>query len=156
MDNKITEKLVERYERVQFAVHKKAQLLMRGEIGEELTTEQHATLRHIKHFGPSTSTQLAEAFLVKKSAITAIINRLIDKKMITRRRDQNDRRVIYLSLTDYGEEIYKQCEDKIHALVGSFITQFEPKEIELFLNTFEKLEKILDKQILDMSEGAEK
>lgn len=151
MDTKSLQTLIERYEKVQFAVHKKAQILMREEIGEELTTDQHATLGHIKNHGPCTSSKLAEAFFVNKSAITAIINRLTDKGLITRTRNLDDRRVVYLSLTEYGEALYDRCELKVNALVATLITQFESKDIEHFLNTFEKLENILDQQIKQAS-----
>ncbi|MFC0272725.1 MarR family winged helix-turn-helix transcriptional regulator [Metabacillus herbersteinensis] len=137
------EELVNRYLKYSYSVTKKAENLIREQIGEDMTNDQHYTLRYIKQTGVCTSTELAEAFEVKKSAITAIINRLVERELIKRTRDENDRRVVYLTLTEAGEELFLKTEQKIHKLVESFISQFETTEIEAFLNTFEKLNNIL-------------
>ncbi|MFC4322172.1 MarR family winged helix-turn-helix transcriptional regulator, partial [Litchfieldia salsa] len=71
-------------------------------------------------------------------------NRLTDKELITRTRDQNDRRVVYLTLTEKGEDLFYKTEQKICKLVEHFITQFDEKEIEAFIKTYEKLSMILE------------
>jgi DNA-binding MarR family transcriptional regulator len=86
---------------------------------------------------------LAEAFDVNKSAITAIINRLADRGLIERTRDENDRRVVYLTLSVKGKELLQKTQEKVHLLVESFITQFDETEITNFINTYEKLALIL-------------
>lgn len=82
-------------------------------------------------------------FAVNKSAITAMTNRLVEKEMIQRLRDDIDRRVIYLSLTEKGKAWLAETETKIHHLVESLITQFSEEEIESFIQTYEKLANIL-------------
>jgi DNA-binding MarR family transcriptional regulator len=143
-DDKIKQ-LVDRYINVSFSVTKKAESLIIEQIGSDLTHDQHYILRYINRVGSCTSTELAEAFEVKKSAITAIITRLWEKGFIQRTRDENDRRVVYLTLTDKGNEFFKKTEERIHHLVEEFITQFEESEIEQFIETYEKLNKVLIK-----------
>lgn len=87
---------------------------------------------------------MAEAFDVNKSAITAIINRMVDRGFIQRTRDENDRRVVYLTLTKKGIEIHHKTIEKVHHLVASIITRFEEDEITNFIETYEKLDLILD------------
>lgn len=135
--------LINRYVTVSLTVNKKAESLIKGQIGDELTNDQHYILRHIYRSGECTSTELADAFEVNKSAITAIINRMVDRNLIKRTRDEGDRRVIYLTLTDAGKELFEKAEDKISALVETIITKFDEKEIQDFLNTYEKLAEIL-------------
>ena len=151
--------LIAKYEKVQFAVHKKAGMLTRELIKEEagldLTMEQHAVLRFINQTEHCTSSHLADFFMVNKSAITAIITRLADRGFISRVRDRVDRRVVYLTLTDEGSRLYNQCEEKVQELVGSFITQFEKTEIEQFLQTYEKLENLLDQKINEAGDNFE-
>lgn len=147
MDADMQNKLIRRYESVSFSVVKKVEYLMKDEISEDLTNDQHAMLRFIQNYGPCTSTALADAFFVKKSAITAIINRLNEKGLITRQRDDNDRRVVYLTLSERGKKIYNESERKIHQLVEDMITKFSDDEITSFINTYEKLSKTLDHMI---------
>jgi DNA-binding MarR family transcriptional regulator len=66
-----------------------------------------------------------------------------EKGLIQRTRDENDRRVVYLTLTEKGNELYAKTEEKIHKLVESLITRFDQAEIQQFIETFEKLNKVL-------------
>ncbi|RBP91362.1 DNA-binding MarR family transcriptional regulator [Cytobacillus firmus] len=135
--------LVDRYIAVSFSVEKKAASLVKNQIGSDLTNDQHFTLRYINQVGSCTSSELAEVFDVKKSAITAMITRMWEKGLIQRTRDENDRRVVYLTLTEKGSELYVKAEEKIHNLVESLINRFDQAEIQQFIETFEKLDKVL-------------
>jgi DNA-binding MarR family transcriptional regulator len=143
MSNKNIQQLVDRYISVSFSVNKKAESLVKDQISSDLTNDQYYTLRHIHLVGSCTSTELATAFEVKKSAITAIINRTWEKGLIQRTRDENDRRVVYLTLTDKGTELFLRTENRIHKLVESFITKFDEYEIKQFIETYEKLNQVL-------------
>jgi DNA-binding MarR family transcriptional regulator len=114
------------------------------EIGDVLTCEQHYTMRHINQVKVCTSSELATVFGVNKSAITSIINRLFEKEWIKRTRDEKDRRVIYLSLTDKGYNVFAKMEERIHRLVDSLINKFDDQEITSFLATFEKLDRLIE------------
>jgi DNA-binding MarR family transcriptional regulator len=143
MDKKTIQELIDRYVSVSFDVNKKAESLLKCQIGEDLTTDQHYILSYIQRSHECTSSELAEAFDVNKSAITAIINRLADRGLIDRTRDENDRRVVYLTLSEKGKELHLKTQEKVHLLVESFITQFDETEITNFINTYEKLALIL-------------
>jgi DNA-binding MarR family transcriptional regulator len=136
-------KLVDQYIEINFSIEKTAEQLIKGQMSGDLTSDQHYMLRHINNVQVCTSTELAEIFQVKKSAITAIITRLWEKGLIQRTRDEKDRRVIYLTLTDTGKALFEETESRIHQLVGSFIKQFDQDEIEYFMKTYEKLNKII-------------
>lgn len=143
------QQLINRYIEVSNTVTKRAEAIIRQAIDEDLTNDQHYTLRFIYQVGKCTSTELAEKFYVNKSAITAIINRLFEKGLIERNRDKNDRRVIYLSLTDKGRKLFLTVEEKIHKFVESFIKKFDDQEIESFISTYEKLSNILTSNTFD-------
>lgn len=135
--------LVERYLSVSFIVMRKAAALVKYELDEDMTNDQYYLLRYIKKKAKCTSTELASLFGVNRSAITAMTNRLVKKGLIQRTRDQNDRRVVYLTLTERGNEWIMETEEKIHKLVESFISKFSEEEIETFIQTYEKLARIL-------------
>jgi DNA-binding MarR family transcriptional regulator len=146
------QELINRYVAVSFTVNKKAESLIKGQIGDELTNDQHYILRYIYRSGECTSTELADAFEVNKSAITAIINRMVDREWIKRTRDESDRRVVYLTLTDTGNKLFEKTEEKVLSLVESIITKFDGKEVQNFLQTYEKLAEILLKMKMDQLE----
>ncbi|KAB7665142.1 MarR family winged helix-turn-helix transcriptional regulator [Bacillus sp. B1-b2] len=136
--------IIDRYVSINFSVNRKFDQLIRQEIGEVLTTEQHFTMRHINQKENCTSTELAFCFGVKKSAITPIINRLVEKGWVLRNRDVKDRRVVYLSLTTAGKIIFIEMEKKIQHIIESVITKFDQAEIEHFLETYAKLDRLIE------------
>ena len=52
--------------------------------------------------------------------------------------------MIYLTLTEKGTELYVKTEEKIRKLVESIITSFDESEITSFIETYEKLNSLLD------------
>lgn len=143
MDTTYLDHLIDRYDAVSFTVNRKLNALIRDQLDEDLTLDQFATLRYIKKKGRCTSTELADAFYVGKSAITAIITRLVDKRYIHRTSDGKDRRIIYLSLSPDGERVYDVIQKRIQELMTSFLKHFEPAEINAFIVTYEKLARVI-------------
>lgn len=146
MPNYTLESLVDRYIRTSFSVSKIEELLINEQIGSDLTRDQHYILRYIYQNNMCTTSELAHDFYVKKSAITAIITRLWKKGLIKRTRNPQDRRVIYLTLTEKGKEMYEKTEERIFSLVESFIKQFDPEEIKQFIQIYEKFNRILNER----------
>lgn len=143
MCQKTLKELVDRYIATSFSVTTLAGSLIKEQIGSEITSDQYYTLRHIYQSGSCTSTHLAEVFDVKKSAVTAMTNRMWDKGLIMRTRDENDRRIVYLTLTEQGKELYLMLEKRLYHLVESFISKFDEVEIAQFIKTYEKLNDVL-------------
>lgn len=137
-DKKVTD-LIDRYMKVAFYVNKMGELLIKDEICDVLTNEQYYTLRFIEQQKYCTSTELSEAFYVNKSAITSSINRLEGKGLIERARDLDDRRVVHLKLSEKGEALLQETEQKIHIVVETIMGNFNYEEIVNFLDTYEKL-----------------
>ena len=139
MGNKQVTELIDRYMKVSFSVNKMGELLIKDEICDVLTNEQYYTLRYIKQQQFCTSTELSEAFHVNKSAVTSNINRLEGKGLIERARDLDDRRVVHLRLSEKGETLFREMEQKIHIVVEAIMGNFKYEEIVSFLDTYEKL-----------------
>lgn len=144
MREELIKELVDKYITLSFSVMKNGETLIQGEIGSDLTTDQHYVLRYINKVLSCTATELAEVFDVKKSAITAIINRMWAKGLIKRTRDMKDRRVVYLTLTEQGIELFHKTDERVQNLVESLINKFDFDEIQQFIETYEKLNSVLE------------
>ena len=136
------QQFIERYLSVSFIVNKRGAALMKCEL-DDITHDQYYVLRYIYKRGVCTSTELADVFAVNKSAITAMTNRLVEKGMIARGKDEDDRRIIVLSLTEKGEQWLVETERKVYELVETMMTKLSHEEIEQFIQTYEKLAMIL-------------
>ncbi|WP_223829498.1 MarR family winged helix-turn-helix transcriptional regulator [Paenibacillus arenilitoris] len=139
MDRALLKQIIERYEAANFVVNRRMNAMIRELMPDELTVDQFSTLRYLRSSGKSTSSELADIFCVGRSSVTAIINRLFDKKLIERIPDDKDRRVTYLKLTEEGIQMSDAMEEKIQTLIAKFITHFDEQEALCFIETFEKL-----------------
>jgi len=134
---------INRYMDAYLLVTRRINAQIREQMSEELTSDQYLILRLINGQELCTSTYLAETSAVGKSSITAIINRLAEAGMIERTRDENDRRLVYLSLTEYGKQIYDAAEKQVQEIVSPYLFHFEEKDIEMFIRMFEKLGSLM-------------
>ncbi|GGE32429.1 transcriptional regulator [Pullulanibacillus camelliae] len=147
MQKERLDELVKRYFEVSFMVHRRGESLIHQQISEHLTHDQHFVLNYIHKKQTVTSSELAEMLNVKKSAITALINRLEEKGLIERERQHNDRRVVHLSLSSKGRQLSEECDQKVNELVADLITRFNDQEISQFMQTYEKIALFLDEAL---------
>lgn len=134
---------IDRYESATFTVNKNIDLIIRESVDQELTIEQFSIIRYLSKHSRCTTTELSEVFLVHKGAITSIVTRLHEKKLIKRMRDRKDRRVLHLSLTDKGQQVYEEAASKIHERIAVYLSHFKADEIVSYIESYEKLARLM-------------
>lgn len=141
--NRDAKTIIERYIAAEFTVIKH----LFNEIGEaipdHLTIDQYQIMCVLHQRGQCSSTDLAEVFMVVKSSITAIINRLVDRGYVERTPAEEDRRVIVLSLTEEGRTVLEHADKKVQDIVASYLIHFSETEVEAFIGAYEKLARLM-------------
>ena len=61
-----------------------------------------------------TTTELAQALPVKAPRISRVVSKLVDMGLVSRRRPSNDRRVVFLTLTDEGRTLTLDIQRTVH------------------------------------------
>ncbi|MCI3927166.1 MarR family transcriptional regulator [Paenibacillus sp. TRM 82003] len=143
MKKELLPDMIRRYEDAMFVVNRRINAAVRGLISEELTLDQYAVIRYLGKRDRCTSSELADTFCVGKSSITALTTRLFDKRLIERHPDEHDRRVTYLDLTPEGRRVGDEMKERIQDLLSGYLGHFQEKEAVAFIETFEKLAKVL-------------
>lgn len=113
--------------------------LVSEQLLDELSLEQFSLIRMIYRHGPIRASELADLLFVHKSAITVRADRLVKKGLLERQRDAEDRRNVYLRVSEEGMRFYETLEAKINEFVETIIQDIPQDEMETFLNTFEKI-----------------
>jgi DNA-binding MarR family transcriptional regulator len=89
---------------------------------DDLTLPQHRTLVVLAEQGPRHLADLAQALGVSPSTATRMCDRLVRKRLISRTRDEVDRREVDLSLTNAGkalvDEVAHRRKSELKKLVG--------------------------------------
>src|SRR5699024_1954886 len=135
---------IERYQNAMNTIYRCVNNILKEKIHSDITTDQFSTLQYIHNNEQCTSTQIAHAFGIGKSAVTAQINRLFARELIERTRDIKDRRNIYLHVTKRGMELVNYTEEKLYDVIGVQLSHFNDDEILSFIDSLEKLAKVME------------
>lgn len=84
-----------------------------------LTVSQFGILETLYHLGPLMCSQLADKHLKSRNNFTTVIDNLEKAGLVRRERDQEDRRVVMVHLTEEGRErIARLFPDHVRAVVA--------------------------------------
>ncbi len=105
----------------------------------ELSAQDWRALPTLADHGRMTMTDLSEALGVPLSTATRLVERLIQKGLVTRSRIEDDRRVVRVELSAEGKEMQKTFLGKRLEMSRSMLTPLTPGEREIFIELMRKI-----------------
>ncbi len=122
-----------------FAQHEHS-YLTRGEI----SLPQFWALDYLHRNGKTKMKSLATHLSISPSATTGLIDRLIAQKLVARKNDLQDRRIVWIEVTSKGEDIICDIRrQKVRALMKVF-GRISSDDRDNYLSILEKVAKITD------------
>ncbi|MFC4590542.1 MarR family winged helix-turn-helix transcriptional regulator [Sphaerisporangium corydalis] len=97
------------------AVYRRFKASARPVDGSGLTSRMHAVLAHLTASGPLTVGELAEHLRLSKAATTELADRVEERGLVARIRDERDRRRVFLWVTDEGRAAAAAVRPKVLA-----------------------------------------
>ncbi|BFH15102.1 MarR family transcriptional regulator [Paenibacillus melissococcoides] len=104
-----------------------------------LTIAQYSLLNVIERQGPGKVSMLAEQLGVTSSAVTVMIDRLVDSGLVDRFPDKSDRRVVLVSITEAGLQLLRQAQDRSRRTLTAYLSLLEEDDLEQLVHLSEKL-----------------
>ena len=104
-----------------------------------LTSLQFALLRVFLNEEEWTATQLAQVLPVHVSRISRLVNKLVEKGLMSRRRPPSDRRIVLLSLTDEGTALTSELDRRVRALDARLAEGVSEEEMEALASVTSKV-----------------
>lgn len=95
-------------------------------VGEDVTLAQYRVLVVLASRGPQRLADLATALAVDRSTATRMCDRLVRKRLVTRRRGTEDRRVVRISLTEAGAELVVAVSRRRRAEIRRIVRRMPP------------------------------
>lgn len=96
-------------------------------------------LAHLHGQGESSIAELHRALAHKRSTLTSILDRLAERKLITRAVDPSDRRSFRIQLTPEGAHAAARIHDQLEAIEKEVLTGVSSNELEVFTRLITKL-----------------
>ncbi|USB32463.1 MarR family transcriptional regulator [Paenibacillus sp. YPG26] len=117
-----------------------SEIMVHRELG--LTGPQFHMLGLISKEKSCNISYLAEKLDVKPSAITVMIDRLVQSNYVARRHDEQDRRAVLVSVTAQGEEVLKEARKKSREIIKYYFSHLDANELDTLVRVFEKFAAI--------------
>ncbi|MFZ2353093.1 MarR family transcriptional regulator [Paucilactobacillus nenjiangensis] len=103
------------------AIQKQAyQMLMQGLTTTVFSMREWGILIYLEQHGQATASELADAFMVKRTLISRNTWRLIQDNLIQSQVNQTDRRIVRLTLTTNGQETVQRSVRQVQANLKTF------------------------------------
>lgn len=114
-----------------------------------ITPTQLFVLSLLKTQGRCNISQLADHLGVKPSAVTFMMDRLEQNKLIMREHDQKDRRVVNIRLTKQGENMLETILESRKAIITKYLSYLTEDELSFMAETAEKLANYTEKEQIE-------
>lgn len=138
MENEQIKHLVKKFDNLFHLSMKKFASRMEENVSP-LTKPQFFLLKLLNKKEKCTVSELADMFEVKPSSITNMIDRLEKMDYVVRIRDAEDRRVVYMKLSEEGKKILKETGKKREEMMEKYLKHMEVQEIETLISIYEKM-----------------
>ena len=82
---------------------------------------------------------IAKKLNITVGSLTTAMNSLVNKKYVERRRSEEDRRVVFVKLTDRGVKAYRHHEDYHRQMTQAILDKLDEAEIPVLVKTLDAL-----------------
>jgi DNA-binding MarR family transcriptional regulator len=119
-------------------------VLMKGHIAhlcrqQDLTPPQLWALQNIEGAGSLKVSPLAACLGLSMGATSTLVDRLVARDLVTRRQDPEDRRAVFVSITEKGAQAVGMVRQSRRALFAAILGSMDPSHREALLNGFEQM-----------------
>ncbi len=137
------EKYLSRLEEVFIELVRRLHVEMAAKMVSGITGSQFIVLKKIDKKGRMTVSKVAEELAVSLSAVTALVDRLVKAGLATRSRDERDRRLVWLDVTEKGKDILARCDAGRIEVAKRYFGQLPESDIEKLIEVNEKVLSVL-------------
>ncbi len=108
-----------------------------------LTLIQFHILRHIRH-GIHSVGELAEKQQISRPAVSQAVDMLVEKGLVARQQDKQDRRFLQLALTENGSSLLNAVFSKNRRWMAEKMASLKPDELETIIAAMIILKRTFD------------
>ena len=106
---------------------------------KDITNNDMHIIEAIELSGENTMSVVAKKLGITAGSLTTAINSLVNKKYVSRQRSEEDRRVVYIRLTEKGEKAYRHHEEFHRQMTNAVVEKLDEDEIPVLLKTLNGL-----------------
>lgn len=109
-----------------------------------VTQSQILVMRVLNLRGDMKVSDISKELDLSNSTVSGIIDRLVEKKIVQRKRSDEDRRIVMISLADEYRQPVKKGLNAFAQKMRKALSTMTEEDVESIIRGLEKLEKILE------------
>lgn len=110
----------------------------------DLTASQLLLLQYVRQQERALPTAIARAIELKQATVTVLLNQLESNNLVTRQRDTEDRRRVWVQLTDAGSAALDASPDLLQSRFEQRFGQLDDWEQSMLIAALERIATLLD------------
>lgn len=118
--------------------------IVSGEFCDITNNDMHI-IEAVGNGEPQNMSTIAKRLAVTTGTLTTTMNSLVKKGYAVRERCEEDRRVVYMSLTPKGKRAYKRHEAFHYYMIKEVVKDMSPEEEEVLISSLNRLKGFFDK-----------
>ncbi|MEQ6376157.1 MarR family transcriptional regulator [Bacillaceae bacterium S4-13-56] len=105
---------------------------------EKITIPQFAVLQTISKGGKCNLKDIVNELGTTTGAASLLIDKMNKLDYVVRERDEEDRRLIWISFTEKGKKLYDQITQKRNEMLEHYFSMWTEEETQTFMNLLDK------------------
>lgn len=138
-------KLDDFFLRLQRTMHTQVQTVVQR---FHMTASQLFILRYVDKHGPTKASDIAKSAGLSPGAVTQVCDELVRIQCVDRTRSDDDRRVVYIEVTDVGRDRLNEIRQTQFAGTEHILAQLGPEDAENFVRIVGRVVEIAEKAAL--------
>ncbi len=102
---------------------------------KDITNNDMHIIEAVGLSGENTMSVVAKKLGITAGSLTTSVNSLVNKKYVTRQRSKEDRRVVFLKLTEKGKRAYEHHCEYHRQMTEAVINRLDESEIPVLIKT---------------------
>lgn len=109
-----------------------------------ITGPQLVCLRTVMQKGPMTATAISREVHVSPSTVVGILDRLEDKGLIVRERGREDRRIVFITVTDAGRQLVRDTPSPLQQKLADSLKALPAAERATITSSLERIVGLME------------
>ncbi|MGX4668096.1 MarR family winged helix-turn-helix transcriptional regulator [Cerasibacillus sp. JNUCC 74] len=106
-----------------------------------MKTSEFTILETLYHKGKQTVREISESVLIKTGSITYVIDKLEQKGLLKRQHCQEDRRVVYIDITNEGKKLMDEIFPKHQKIMEDLFAGISDQQKQTVINVLKTVGK---------------
>lgn len=115
----------------------------------DLTASQLLVLQQVAEGGSALPSVIAKTIGLKQATVTVLVNKLEKAELVTRRRDTEDRRRVWIEITESGRAVLEESPDLLQDGFERGFNALEDWEQSMIITALERVANLLQAEEIE-------